>query len=50
MEQTVGASAMIVRLKPGHTCPSRKQYPLLQEALLGIAPVIQGLSDQAMTY
>ena len=26
VEQTVGASPMIVHLKPGHTWPSRKQY------------------------
>ena len=43
-----GASPVIVHLKPRHTWPNRKWYPLCREALLGIAPVIQGLVDQGL--
>lgn len=40
------ASLIIVRLKPGHSCPHKEQYPLHQEALKGLALRIQELIDQ----
>lgn len=34
------ASLIIVRLKPGHSCPHKEQYPLHQEVLQGLALII----------
>ena len=39
---------VVFHLKSGHSCPNKKQYPLHQEGLQGIAPVIQKLIEQGL--
>lgn len=43
-----GASPTTVHLKAGHAQPKKKQNPVQWEALLGISPVIQSLTDQGL--